>query len=324
MLFEKGRCISKIKFEHVSNGQIVYFNFKYFSFKTCAFAGFAKHLRIAPEIKTYVNVTVTFTFLFSIAYEPEFGQGYSVEAGTARVSYTYSSDLVESPRGRRLHRPAAWRGYRSGHLGAACNLADVAFFGTSREMCHPPASAALLRQDCGGGKYLARRRSRLCGAAGVEQPDRRAGTGAGRCTFATKRSRSEADHGGRGALQRSHCAFAAVREDTEIVRTTGKDAAGSVSVGMASTLAYFLSGPFMKACKDALGTSSLSSSMKTAHPCERESGNAPWIWRSSSSRSPVPGLVRLELFRQRTFLLHTDESKRSVAELSLATVAQIP
>ena len=26
---------------------------------------------------------------FSIAYEPEFGQGYSVEAGTARVSYTY-------------------------------------------------------------------------------------------------------------------------------------------------------------------------------------------------------------------------------------------
>jgi LysR family nitrogen assimilation transcriptional regulator len=110
----------------------------------------------------------------------------------------------------------------------------------------------------------------------------------------------------------------------EIVRTSGLDAAGSVSVGMASSLAYFLSGPFMKACKDALPNISLSFFNEDSASLRAKVRQHTLDLAIAFEQKPLPGFTRIDLFRQRTFLLHTDESKRDVPELSLADLAQIP
>jgi LysR family transcriptional regulator, nitrogen assimilation regulatory protein len=232
---------------------------------------------------------------------------------------------MESPRGRRLHRPAAWRGYRSGHLAAACNLADVALSLAPRGRC-----AIHLRQLRYFVKIVeAGSISRAAAVVYVAQPalssqiaelEQELGV-----VLLQRSARGVKPTTAGEVLYREATALLRQFEKIpEIVRTTGKDAAGSVSIGMASTLAYFLSGPFMKACKDALPNVSLSFFNEDSASLRARIRQRTLDLAVVFEQKPVPGLVRLELFRQRTFLLHTDESKRSVAELSLANVAQIP
>jgi LysR family transcriptional regulator, nitrogen assimilation regulatory protein len=110
----------------------------------------------------------------------------------------------------------------------------------------------------------------------------------------------------------------------EIVRSTGMDAAGSVSLGMSSTLTFSIAGPFMKACKESLPNVSLSFFSEDSVSLKARIAQHTLDLALVFEAKPSPGVSRTELFRQRLFLLHTDESHRNTESLSLPQVAQFP
>src|ERR1700761_1040089 len=108
------------------------------------------------------------------------------------------------------------------------------------------------------------------------------------------------------------------------VRATGLEAAGSVSLGMSSTLASFMAAPFIKACKEALPNVNLSflseDSVSLRNRVERLTLDLAILFEAEAST----GVIRTELFKQRFFLLHADQSLQEVADVSLAEVAARP
>jgi LysR family nitrogen assimilation transcriptional regulator len=110
----------------------------------------------------------------------------------------------------------------------------------------------------------------------------------------------------------------------EIVRSTGLDAAGSVSLGMSSTLAFFIAGSFMKACKEALPNVSLSFFSEDSVSLKSRISQHTLDLALVFEAEPLPGVTRTGLFLQRLFLLHTDEAYRNTESLSLPQVAQWP
>jgi LysR family transcriptional regulator, nitrogen assimilation regulatory protein len=110
----------------------------------------------------------------------------------------------------------------------------------------------------------------------------------------------------------------------EIVRATESDVAGLVSLGMSSTLAAMVAGPFMKACKIALPNVSLSFISEDSISLRNRIQQGTLELAITFEAEPTAGLTRVELFHQHMFLLHTDESRRDRPEASLEEAAEYP
>lgn len=110
----------------------------------------------------------------------------------------------------------------------------------------------------------------------------------------------------------------------ENVRLTGLETGGSVSLGMSSTLASFLAGVFMKACKEGLPNVNLTFLSEDSVSLRNRIANHTLDLAILFESEPQPGLMRTELFRQQLFLLHTDQSQQQTVGLTLAQVAQWP
>ncbi|MGJ7506543.1 LysR substrate-binding domain-containing protein [Variovorax sp. GT1P44] len=112
----------------------------------------------------------------------------------------------------------------------------------------------------------------------------------------------------------------------ELVRFTGGEVAGSVSLGLSSTLASFLSGPFVKACKTALPLVNLS--LVTADSVTLRSRMLAQTLDLAilfeDEVSAAQGLARSALFRQRLYLIDRKRSPRAAKSVSLAQVAALP
>ncbi len=112
----------------------------------------------------------------------------------------------------------------------------------------------------------------------------------------------------------------------DIVRFTDGEVAGSVSLGMSSTLASFLAGAFMKACQTALPTVNLSlatgdSATLSARVLAETLDLA--ILFGNETRS-TPGLVRTPLFRQRLYLLEQRRASKAPKTVSIAQLSKTP
>jgi LysR family transcriptional regulator, nitrogen assimilation regulatory protein len=110
------------------------------------------------------------------------------------------------------------------------------------------------------------------------------------------------------------------------VRSTGGEAAGAVNLGMNSTLAAFVSGPFMEACRNALPKVVLrfitGHSLLIASRIEARTLDFGVVFEDEHDL--IPGFLRQKLLRQRLFLVQRkgEEGKREA--VSLADVAELP
>lgn len=112
----------------------------------------------------------------------------------------------------------------------------------------------------------------------------------------------------------------------DIVRFSHGKVAGSVSLGMSSTLASFLAGAFMKACQTALPTVNLS--LATADSATlsarvlAETLDLAILFENETNAAP--GLVRNTLFRQRLYLVERQRSAKAPKTASIKQVAKLP
>ncbi|MDM0035810.1 LysR substrate-binding domain-containing protein [Variovorax sp. J22P271] len=111
----------------------------------------------------------------------------------------------------------------------------------------------------------------------------------------------------------------------EIVRFTGGEVAGSVSLGMSSTLASFLAGDFMKACKTALPMVNLSVVTEDSLSLKARIAARTLDLAILFEEAPTPGLIRQPLFRQRLYLVERKRSGRGGPKsISLAQAGARP
>ncbi|MDM0018777.1 LysR substrate-binding domain-containing protein [Variovorax saccharolyticus] len=97
----------------------------------------------------------------------------------------------------------------------------------------------------------------------------------------------------------------------DIVRFTGGEVAGAVSLGMSSTLASFLAGELMKACKTALPMVNLSFVTEDSVSLKARVAAHTLDLAILFEEAPTPGLVRQPLFRQRLYLVERKPSARA-------------
>jgi LysR family nitrogen assimilation transcriptional regulator len=110
------------------------------------------------------------------------------------------------------------------------------------------------------------------------------------------------------------------------VRSTGGETQGAVNLGMTSTLAAFLSGPFMEACRTALPKVELrfitGHSLLIASRIEARTLDFGIVFEDE--HAPLPGFLRQPLLRQRLFLVGRKSRQKRQALVSLADLAQLP
>ena len=109
------------------------------------------------------------------------------------------------------------------------------------------------------------------------------------------------------------------------VRSTGGEAEGTVNLGMTSTLAAFLSGPFMEACRTALPKVALrfitGHSLLIASRIEARTLDFGIVFEDE--HDPIRGFRRQPLLQQRLFLVR-QKSLQKRGPVSLADVAALP
>ncbi len=110
------------------------------------------------------------------------------------------------------------------------------------------------------------------------------------------------------------------------VRSTGGEAEGTVNLGMTSTLAAFLSGPFMEACRTALSKVALrfitGHSLLITSRIEARTLDFGVVFEDEDE--PIPGFLRQPLLRQRLFFVQRKDRETTQAAVSLADVAKLP
>ncbi len=110
------------------------------------------------------------------------------------------------------------------------------------------------------------------------------------------------------------------------VRSTGGETAGAVNLGMTSTLAAALSGPFIEACRTALPKVALrfitGHSLLIASRIEARTLDFGIVFEDD--RDPIPGFLRQPLLRQRLFLVRRKGRQNRQATVSLTDVAELP
>lgn len=128
------------------------------------------------------------------------------------------------------------------------------------------------------------------------------------------------------ALYAEACAILRqVEKLPDIVRSAGGgEAAGTVSLGMSSTLASFLAGPFMEACKVALPRVGLSfvseDSMSLKTRIDGHTLDLAVIFEAE----PMPGLMRAALFRQRLYLVDRHAMPGNPSSVELQQLGGLP
>ncbi|MDM0104063.1 LysR substrate-binding domain-containing protein [Variovorax sp. J22R24] len=111
----------------------------------------------------------------------------------------------------------------------------------------------------------------------------------------------------------------------EIVRFSGGEVAGSVSLGMSSTLASLFAGGFMKACRTALPMVNLSFVTEDSLSLKSRIAARTLDLAIVFEEAPTPGLVRHPLLRQRLYFVDRKQGVRGGAKsISLSQVAARP
>lgn len=110
----------------------------------------------------------------------------------------------------------------------------------------------------------------------------------------------------------------------DIVRDSGGEVAGAVSLGMSSTVAAFLAGPFIEACRGALPRVSLSlvteDSVTLRSRIEAHGLDLAVIFEQEAT----PGPAQMPLFRQRLFLVDRKKLPGHARSVPLQRVAELP
>jgi LysR family nitrogen assimilation transcriptional regulator len=110
------------------------------------------------------------------------------------------------------------------------------------------------------------------------------------------------------------------------VRSTGGEAEGAVNLGMNSTLAAFLSGPFMEACHTTLPKVALrfitGHSLLIASRIEARTLDFGVVFEDE--HDPIPGFLRQKLLRQRLFLVQRQGVEGKREAVSLADLTEVP
>jgi LysR family nitrogen assimilation transcriptional regulator len=110
----------------------------------------------------------------------------------------------------------------------------------------------------------------------------------------------------------------------DLVRSAGREVEGTVAIGMASTLASYLAGPLMEACRAEFPRIRLR--LTTGHSISLKS-------RLDASQldlavvfedQPSPGYARQPLFRQRLYLIRRERSAEAGATITLDELAALP
>ncbi|HUA76571.1 MAG TPA: LysR family transcriptional regulator, partial [Acetobacteraceae bacterium] len=108
------------------------------------------------------------------------------------------------------------------------------------------------------------------------------------------------------------------------VRSAAGEAAGAVNFGMSSTLAAFLSGPFMESCRAALPKVALrfitGHSVSIFSRIEARTLDLGIVFEDK----PVPGVARQVLFRQRLFLVCRSQPLGAADAIALSELAARP
>ncbi|HMO44399.1 MAG TPA: LysR substrate-binding domain-containing protein [Rubrivivax sp.] len=112
----------------------------------------------------------------------------------------------------------------------------------------------------------------------------------------------------------------------QIVRDSGGEVAGAVSLGMSSTVASFLAGPFIEACRSALPRVSLSlvteDSLTLKARIAAHGLDLAVVFEQE--QEPAPGRTRMALFRQRLYLVDRKKLPGHARAVPLQRVAALP
>jgi len=110
----------------------------------------------------------------------------------------------------------------------------------------------------------------------------------------------------------------------QIVRDSGGEVTGTVSLGMSSTLASFLAGPFIEACRNALPRVALSLVTEDSMTLKSRIAAHGLDLAVVFEAQPAPGPARMPLFRQRLYLVDRKRLPGHARAVPLQRVATLP
>ncbi len=110
----------------------------------------------------------------------------------------------------------------------------------------------------------------------------------------------------------------------DIVRDSGGEVAGAVSLGMSSTVASFLAGPFIEACRATLPRVNLSLVTEDSMTLKSRLAAHGLDLAVVFEEGPTPGQMRMPLFRQRLYLVDRKRLPGHARGVPLQRVAALP
>jgi LysR family nitrogen assimilation transcriptional regulator len=110
----------------------------------------------------------------------------------------------------------------------------------------------------------------------------------------------------------------------DIVRDSGGEVSGAVSLGMSSTVASFLAGPFIEACRSALPRVNLSLVTEDSMTLKSRVAAHGLDLAVVFEQDAVAGQVRMPLFRQRLYLVDRKKLPGHARAVPLQRVAAQP
>ena len=122
----------------------------------------------------------------------------------------------------------------------------------------------------------------------------------------------------------AHAILRHVEKLPEIVRDSGGPVAGAVSLGMSSTVASFLAGPFMETCRSALPRVALSLVTEDSVTLKARLASHDLDLAVVFETQPTRGPVRMPLFRQRLYLVSRKRLPGHTHAVPLERVAALP
>lgn len=110
----------------------------------------------------------------------------------------------------------------------------------------------------------------------------------------------------------------------DLVRDSGGEIAGAVSLGMSSTVASYLAGPFIEACRAALPRVSLSLVTDDSLTLKARLAAHGLDLAVVFEPEPMPGQPLMPLFRQRLYLVDRKKLPGHARSVPLQRVAELP
>lgn len=109
-----------------------------------------------------------------------------------------------------------------------------------------------------------------------------------------------------------------------ITRSAGGEAHGTVTMGMSSTLAAVLAGPFIEAARKALPKISVRFVSQDSEALRNRIIDKKLDLAVVFEDEPVTGFIRIPLFRQRLYLVQRRKTPRSPQSVTLTRLSQNP